>query len=117
MPSIKHIFGDDQPGHTTPVALRVVYGRIPGTPEFVGASVVRIHGNQLQTFMVLAVLLRDGVTDIDLLDIDGCTEAFDCAHSYWALPLAFTATQLVTALAALPGTRGVPYTEPVLGTG
>ena len=80
MPSIKHIYGDDQPGHPAPVDLRVVYGRIPGTPEFAGASVVRIHGNQVQTFMVLAVLLRDGVTAID------CTIAE--AEGIWSNSLA-----------------------------
>ncbi len=110
---IRHIFGDYRPGHTHPVDLRIAIGHNAGTPFTRPHSLLRIHGTYPQTLAALAVLVNDGITDLDHVGTELCSPHFVCTHSYWHGPADLTHDQVLTALAVLAGTDRLPYAEPI----
>ena len=106
-------FSDYRPGHTDPVDLRVAMVHDIGTAFVPPSNLLRIHGTGLQTLALLAVLARDGFTELDLIDVDLCSEQHNCTHSYWRAPVTLMPDAVLAAVAALPGGDTVPYAEPI----
>lgn len=112
---LRTAYSDDQPGHSEPVGLRFVFGQVVNRSGVHVGSVIRIHGSQRQTLGVLDVFARDGIC-LDPIDFQLCSLIFDCAHTCWLFAADITITDVCTALAALPGTNGLPYLLPIAGT-
>lgn len=110
-------FSDYRPGHTRPVDLRVAMGHDTGSAFVPASNLLRIHGTGMQTMALLAVLVRDGYGDLDMIDVDVCSDAITnypiCTHSYWRAPVTLMPDVVLAAVTAVPGGDAVPYIDPM----
>ncbi len=84
---LRSISTDYQPGHTEPADLRVAMGHDLGTRFTPPCNLLRIHGTGLQTLALLQVLMHHSFADLQMIDVDMCSEVvpgqLPCTHSYW----------------------------------
>ena len=115
MIDLRTAFGNYRPGHREPVPVRVVAGYDAESVLLAPASLLRIHGTGMQTLAVIGVLARDGYRNLDLLDVDPCSDLYGCTHSFWRGPARLNTEAVLaalTTLAGIGGTLNVPYAEP-----